>query len=61
MTPTEYFDQEPSEDDADLDINKLIGEIYKGFMHDLEIAAGIARSFPENWQLDILMNIMRDI
>jgi hypothetical protein len=61
MEPQDYWDKEPSEDDADLDINKLIGEIYKGFMQDLEIAAGIAKGFPENWQLDILMNIMKDI
>jgi hypothetical protein len=61
MEPQDYWDKEPSEDDADLDINKLIGEIYKGFMQDLEIAAGIASSFPEESQLQILMAIMRDI
>lgn len=60
MTPTEYFDNEPSEEDEP-DINELIKKVYEGFMHDMEIAASIARQFPDNWQIDILMNIMRDI
>lgn len=60
MTPTEYFDNEPSEED-ELDIDKLRKTIYSEFMSDLEMVASIARAFPAEWQLDIILAMMRDI
>lgn len=60
MTPAEYFDNEPSEEDG-LDIDGLRKKIYEEFMQNLEIVADIVRAFPDSWQVDILLNMMRDI
>lgn len=60
MSPTEYFDQEPSEDD-EIDIESLRKTIYNDFMSNLEIVAAMTRAFPPEWQIDILLSMMRDI
>jgi hypothetical protein len=60
MEPQDYWDREPSEEEG-LDVEELRKTIYNEFMEDLAIAAGIASSFPPDWQLQILLNIMKDI
>lgn len=60
MTVSEYFDDEPSEE-KDMDVDELRKTIYNEFISDLEIAASMARGFPVDWQLDILLEIMEDI
>ena len=61
MSPTEYFDSEPSEEDDGLDIDKLKKLIYSEFISDLEMVTGIAKQFPESWQADLILTMMRDI
>lgn len=60
MTPTEYFDDEKTEED-EIDVDKLRKTIYNEFMSNLEIIADMTRIFPPEWQIDILLNMMRDI
>lgn len=60
MTPTQYFDNEPSEEEP-LNKDDIIKEVYKGFMTNLEIAANIVSTFPPEWQLSMLLSMMRDI
>lgn len=58
MSPSEYYDDEPEEE---IDIGNLRKIIYNEFMSNLEIVADMTRIFPPEWQLDILLNMMRDI
>lgn len=60
MTESEYFGQYPSEENG-IDVDELRKTIYNEFISDLEIAASMARGFPLDWQLDILLKIMEDI
>ena len=58
MEPQDYWDKEPSEEN---DLDELRKTIYNEFMSDLKIAASMARDFPLDWQIDILLKIMEDI
>lgn len=58
MSPSEYYDDEPEEE---IDIENLRKIIYNEFMDNLELAAGVVRAFPAEWQLQMLLNIMKDI
>lgn len=60
MEPQDYWDKEPSEENG-IDVDELRKTIYNEFISDLEIAASMARGFPLDWQLDILLKIMSDI
>ena len=58
MTPSEYYDDEPEEE---IDIENLRKIIYNEFLENLELAAGVVSAFPSEWQLQMLLNIMRDM
>lgn len=60
MTPSQYYDDEP-EEEIDIDIDKLRKDIHAEFISDIETVVNIARSFPPEWQLDIILAMMRDI
>ena len=60
MEPQDYWDVEPSEEN-EIDVDELRKTIYNEFISDLEIAASMARGFPLDWQIDILLKIMEDI
>ena len=60
MTPTQYFDNEPSEEEP-LNKEEIIKEAYKEFMANLETVANIVSAFPPEWRLSILLSMMRDI
>ncbi len=60
MEPQDYWDKEPSEEN-EIDIDELRKTIHDEFMSDLQIAANIASTFPPYLQLQILLNIMKDI
>ena len=58
MSPTEYYGEYPSEEN---DLDEIRKTIHNEFLEDLAIAASIASSFPPDWHLQILLNIMKDI
>lgn len=60
MEPQDYWDVEPSKEN-EIDVDELRKTIYNEFISDLEIAASMARGFPLDWQIDILLKIMEDI
>lgn len=60
MTESEYFGQYPSEEKG-IDVDEIRKTIHNEFIEDLAIAASIASTFPPDWQLQILLNIMEDI
>lgn len=60
MTESEYYGEYPSEEKG-IDVDELRKTIYNEFISDLEIAASMARGFPADWQIDILLKIMEDI
>lgn len=60
MEPQDYWDVEPSEEN-EINVDELRKTIYNEFMSDLKIAASMARGFPLDWQIDILLKIMEDI
>lgn len=60
MTESDYFGQYPSEENG-IDIDEIRKELHESFMQDLIIAANMASAFPPDLQLQILLNIMKDI
>lgn len=60
MEPQDYWDKEPTEEKG-IDVDELRKSIHDEFMENLVIAANMASSFPPDWQLQILLNIMKDI
>lgn len=59
MEPTEYFDNYPTINEKSAeDIRK---ECYKDFMTNLEIVYGVVSALPNDIQLDVLINMMKDI
>lgn len=60
MEPQDYWDIEPTEETG-LDIDGLRKTIYNEFMSNLKLIADMVRSFPDAWQIDILLCMMEDI
>ena len=60
MTEHEYFDDESTNiDEASTeDIRK---EVYKDFMTNLEVVYSVVSALPNEIQLEVLINMMRDI
>lgn len=60
MTESEYFDDEPNEE-YEIDIDRLRKTIYSEFMEDLETVYNIVGVLPKEIQMEVFINIMRDI
>lgn len=60
MTPTQYFDNEPSEEET-LNKEDIIKDAYKDFMQTLNSVIDVVSVFPPEWHLQMLKGIMEDI
>jgi len=64
MTAHQYFDNDYdniNENSVDEIRNEIIKEAYNGFMTNLEAVYSVVSTLPKDIQLDVFMNMMRDI